>query len=114
MKDIKTSIGEERIEAVIERVAAAEERKLNETRWNNSDEQQKRAVQQLKELIEKHETMRISIENENATHKRQERGACLERSLNVDRAKNRQRVAGGRPSNPLEATQAEAVTYFVT
>ena len=74
VKDIKTEFTEERIEAVIERAAAAEERKLNEVRWKSLEERQKMAVEHLKELIEKQEITRISIENENANRKRQERG----------------------------------------
>lgn len=74
VKGIKTEFTEERIEAVIERAAAAEERKLNEVRWKSLEERQKLAVQHLKELIEKQEITRISIENENANRKRQERG----------------------------------------
>ena len=59
---------------MIERAAAAEERKLNETRWRNLEERQKIAAEHLKELVEKQEITRISIENENASRKRQERG----------------------------------------
>ena len=82
VKDIKTELTDERVEAAIERAAAAEERKLNERRWKNSDEQQRIAVQHLKELIERQELVRISIENENATRKRHERGKKLKLLLN--------------------------------
>ena len=81
VKDIQTELTEERIEAVIERAAAAEERKLNEIRWNNFEEQQQLAVKHFKELIEKQEAIRVSIENENASRKRHERGWCLESHL---------------------------------
>lgn len=74
VKDIKAEFTKKHIEAVIEQAAAAEERKLNETRWRNLEERQKLAAEHLKELIEKHEITRISIENENANRKRQERG----------------------------------------
>jgi len=70
---------DENVEAAIERAAAAEERKLNETRWNNSDERQKRTEQHLEELIEKGELVRVSIEQENANRKRQDRSGCLKR-----------------------------------
>ena len=78
LKDIQTELTEERIEAVIERAAAAEERKLNEIRWKNFEERQQLAVKHLKELIEKQEAIRVSIENENASRERHERGWCLE------------------------------------
>ena len=74
VKDIATELTDEHVEAAIERAAAAEERKLNESRWRNLDEQQRVAVQYLKHLIERQELVKISIENENATRKRQERG----------------------------------------
>lgn len=77
VKDIKTEFTEERIEAVIERAAAAEERKLNEVRWHNIEERQKVAAEHLKELIKKQEITSIRIENENANRRRQERGWCL-------------------------------------
>ena len=99
VKDIKTELTDERVEAAIERAAAAEERKLNEKRWKNSDEQQRIAVQHLKELIERQELVRISIENENATRKRHERGKKLRLLLNgnmVNRIlENRRRQAIG-------------------
>ena len=74
VKDIKTEFTKNHIEAVIEQAAAAEERRLNETRWRNLEERQKLAAEHLKELIEKQENTRVSIENENANRKRQERG----------------------------------------
>ena len=77
VKDIETDLANERIQAAIERAAAAEERKLNESRWKTSYEQQRIAAQHLKDLIERQELVRISIENENAIHKRQHRGKNL-------------------------------------
>ena len=77
MKGIKVDFAEERIEVAIERAAATEERKLNDIRWKNSEDQQRRTVQQLKELIEKQELVRVSIENENAARKRHERSECI-------------------------------------
>ncbi len=74
LEDIKAEFTEEHIEAVIERAAAAEERKLNKTRWRNLEDRQKVAAEHLKELIGKQEITRISIENENANRKCQERG----------------------------------------
>ena len=72
--DIKTRFGEEHIQAVIERAAAAEERKLNESRWKNLEERQKVAAERLSELIEKQENSKISMEKEIANRKLQERG----------------------------------------
>ena len=77
VKGIKAGFTQERIEAAIERAAAAEERKLNEMRWTNLEIRQKRAAEHLKELIEKQEITRIAIEHENANRRRQERGGCL-------------------------------------
>lgn len=74
VKNIEAALTDERVEAAIERAAAAEERKLNESRWENADEQLKVTVQHLKELIERQELAKISIENENTTRRRQERG----------------------------------------
>lgn len=71
---MKTELTEGHIEAVIERAAAAEERKLNESRWKNLEERQKIAAERLSELIEKQEITRISMEKETANRKRQERG----------------------------------------
>ena len=84
VRDVKTEITQERIEAVIERAAAAEERKLNEIRWKNLEERQNLATEHLKALIEKQELTRISIEKENANRRRQERGkwhTCLLRRV---------------------------------
>ena len=85
VEDINTNFTEERIQAVLERAAAAKERKLNEVRWKNFEEQQRLAAEKLKELIKKQEITRISIENANANRKRQERGWRLEyRSFEFD------------------------------
>ena len=78
VKDIEMELTYERVEAAIERAAAAEERKLNESRWKKLDEQQAIAVQHLRELIERQELVRNSIESENAIRKRQERGKKLD------------------------------------
>lgn len=94
VKDIETELTDERVQAAIERSAAAEERKLNESRWKNSDKQQKIAMQNLKELIERQELVRISLNNENAIRKRQERGKNLEflqnRSLLIARRESQE------------------------
>ena len=71
---ISTELAAERIEAAIERAAAVEERKLNDMRWRNLDEQQKKQVQHLKELLERQEAVKLSIEKENAARVKQERG----------------------------------------
>ena len=94
VKDIETELTDERVQAAIERSAAAEERKLNESRWKKSDKQQMIAVQSLKELIERQELARISLENENAIRKRQERGKKLQflpnRSLLIARRESQE------------------------
>lgn len=77
VKDIEAALTDERVEAAIERAAAAEERKLNESRWENADEQLKVTVQHLKDLIERQEFAKISMENENTIRRRQERGKEL-------------------------------------
>ena len=77
VKNIETAMTDERVEAAIERVAAIEERKLNESRWENADEQLRVTVQHLKDLIKIQELAKVSIENENAIRKRQERGKRL-------------------------------------
>lgn len=82
IKGIKTEFTEQRIEAAIERAAATEERKLDETRWKNSEERQRKAAEHLKELIEKQETTRISIENENASRMRHERENRRRQAIN--------------------------------
>ena len=60
VKNIETVMTHERVEAAIERAAAIEERKLDEIRWETQ-------MQYLEHL-------RVSVANENATRKRQERG----------------------------------------
>lgn len=77
VKDIEAALTDERVEAAIERAAAAEERKLNESRWEKADEQLKVTVQHLKELIKRQELTKISIVNENTIRRRQERGKKL-------------------------------------
>ena len=70
VKNIETAMTHERIETAIERAAAIEERKLNESRWEN-------AVQYLEDVVKRQELAKVSLENENATRKRQERGKRL-------------------------------------
>ena len=77
VKNIETAMTDERVKAAIERAAAIEERKLNESRWENADEQLRVTVQHLEDLIKRQELAKISIENENAIRKRQERGMRL-------------------------------------
>ena len=77
VKNIETAMTDERVEAAIERAAAIEERKLNESRWENADEQLRVTVQYLEDVIKRQELARVSIENENAARKRQERGKRL-------------------------------------
>lgn len=83
VKGIEVALTDERVEAAIERAAAAEERKLNKSRWQNTDEKLKITVQHLKELIERQELTKISIENENTIRRRQERGKDLASLLRV-------------------------------
>ena len=77
VKNIETAMTDVLVEAAIERAAAIEERKLNESRWENANEQLRVTVQHLKDVIKRQELAKVSIEYENATRKRQERGKRL-------------------------------------
>ena len=77
VKHIETAMTDALVEAAIERAAAIEERKLNESRWENANEQLRVTVQHLKDVIKRQELVKVSIEYENATRKRQERGKRL-------------------------------------
>lgn len=111
VKGISTELTAERIETAIERAAAGEERKLNAARWTNLDEQQQRQIQYLKELIERQEHNRISMENENAARLRQDRGEQIR--LRKGRPDPFQKTGEDWPSIRYAEIRVEAMTCFV-